>query len=269
MIDSHIHILPGIDDGAADNAVSIQMAKVAIDDGIHSLICTPHDLNSVYKNTRKSILECTSTLQQTLSDAGIEIKIYPGAELHIDSNLVTKVMEGDAITLADQNKHVLIEFPKHLVPYGTESILENLLYNNLTPIIAHPERNPVIASSDHILKEWTSWGCKSQLTAMSVTGQFGSALQTVSKQWCQQGLVHIIASDAHRPNGRSPKLALAHQTISQWLGAEAADILLKTNPRQVIDGEELLNIPVQHSDAEDKKSGRCFFNIFSRTKRAL
>ena len=265
MIDSHIHILPGIDDGAAETEISIKMTQVAFDDGIHSIICTPHDLNHIYQNSKKKVLEATKLLQNKITEANVKVKVYPGAELHVDPDMVSKVLNGDAITLADQNKHVLVEFPKHLIPRGSEHILENLLFNNYTPIIAHPERNPILSKQTEILKEWVNWGCKAQLTAMSVTGEFSSSLQSTCRQWCHQGLVHLVASDAHRPTGRAPILSKSYDTLVEWLGEDSADLLIKTNPQHIIDGTELESLPNSKSP-KIKKLRKPLFSFFGRKK---
>ena len=266
MIDSHIHILPGIDDGAADIEVALSMARVATNDGIDSLICTPHDLNSVYQNSRKSVLGNVAQLQNRINDDEIELTLHPGAELHLDPDLANKVLQGDVITLADKNKHVLIEFPKVSIPYGAQSILECLIYNNLTPIIAHPERNPTFSRHTEILNEYLEMGCKLQLTAMSVTGQFGAAIQSVCRQWCHQGMVHIVASDAHRPTGRAPRLAQAQQTLKLWLGEKAADTLIRLNPDKIIKGEELENIAVTPAPPKSHFSRKSLISRLWRKK---
>ncbi len=267
MIDTHIHLLHRVDDGARDLQVALEMIQVALDDGINQIICTPHDLNYVYQNPRKKVLRSVEQLQNDIDNKNLSLKLYPGAELHVDPDLVSKVLEGEAMTLADRNKHVLLEFPKHLVPHGSENIIENLLFNNFTPIIAHPERNPTLAKRTGMLKEWVSWGCKTQLTAMSVTGEFSSDIQSTCKQWCHQGLVHLVASDAHRPTGRAPILSKAHATLSQWLGTDSADVLLKTNPQHIIDGIELEDIPITQGP-KLKKSRRPLFSFFGRKKQS-
>ena len=263
MIDSHIHLLPGIDDGAGNIDVSDVMINIAMEDGVEVIICTPHDLNGVYRNNRTKILSATDELKRYVEDKALPVRLYPGAELHMDPDLVSKVLDGDALTLADQGKHVLVEFPKIFVARHVESILEKLLFNSITPVIAHPERNPVFIKNQQIFCEWLSWGCKAQLTAMSITGEFGKTLQSLSKDWCQQGLIHIIASDAHRPTGRAPKLAAANALIEDWMGAQAAEILFIGNPQRIIDGDELLNVMVNPEVNVKKTEKRRWYKVFS------
>lgn len=262
MIDSHIHLLPCIDDGAGDIAVSDAMINVAIEDGIDAIICTPHDLNGVYRNNRTKIISAIDELKRFVEDKPKSIRLYPGAELHMDPDIVSKVLDGEALTMADQGKHVLIEFPKIFVARHVEGILENLLFNKITPIIAHPERNPVFVNNQQIFCEWLNMGCKAQLTAMSVTGEFGKPLQSISRDWCQQGLIHLIASDAHRPTGRAPKLAAANALIEDWMGRESAEILFIRNPQHIISGDELLNVSINQEITYKKNEKRRWYKVF-------
>ena len=263
MIDSHIHLIPAIDDGAADFGVAHDMVKIASEDGIKAIICTPHDLNAVYQNKRTKILNHLNELRRFFEEKEIPMVLHPGAELHIDPDLVGKVMTGEALTLADRGKHVLVEFPKMFIPRHVESILENLLYNKFTPVIAHPERNPVIIQTPQLLNEWLNWGCKSQLTAMSVTGEFGRSIQSICKDWCLQGLVHLVASDAHRPTGRAPKLAAAYTQVSDWIGTDSANILFAINPQCIIEANELLSLPAKtHARQKINARAKWYKNIF-------
>ena len=269
MIDSHIHLLPSIDDGAANIDIAHEMVKVASEDGIQATICTPHDLNGIYQNNRNKILSSLNELNQSFQSQDIPIDFYPGAELHMDPDLVSKVLEGDAMSLADKGKHVLVEFPKMFLTKHAESILENLLFNKITPIIAHPERNPVLVKNQPIFSEWISWGCKAQITAMSITGHFGKPIQSTSKNWCQRGLIHLIASDAHRPTGRAPKLASAYQFITDWMGEDSAELLFLTNPQRIIDGNEILKASLELTLQDEGTQKRRWFEVLLPKKSKI
>jgi protein-tyrosine phosphatase len=243
MIDCHCHILPGIDDGAHTLDMSLQMAISAVYGGTIAIICTPHHLNGVYTNSADSVRHALDGLQRGLADVGMSLALYPGTELHLVPELPSQVLDGTALTYNDRGKAVLVELPKAAVPIGTESILEQLLYRGITPVIAHPERNLVLARREERLGEWVDWGCKVQLTAQSCCGDFGERLQRISRRWLELGWVHLIASDAHRPAGRSPETLAAGRAIAaEWLGEEAATLLTDGNPRRLLDGEDLVSL---------------------------
>ncbi len=242
MIDCHNHTLPGIDDGAHDAEMAMEMAQCAVKHGIHTIVCTPHHLNGVFSNDRAAVLAQVAALRSQLDAAGIPLAVLPGSELHLVPELPARILEGDALTYADRGHAALVELPKHTVPTGTETVLERLLYQKITPVIAHPERNSELIRDPHRLAEWVGWGCKAQLTAQSCSGDFGTRLQSQCRRWCEQGIVHLIASDAHRPYGRAPILTDGIAVLHEWLGDQAAEILSTTNPRKLTEGEPLLSI---------------------------
>jgi tyrosine-protein phosphatase YwqE len=71
-------------------------------------------------------------------------------------------------------------------------------------------------------------------------------------------LVHLVASDAHRPTGRAPILSKAYETISSWLGKDAADLMMINNPHNIISGVELDSLPVTTEPGLAKKRKSLF-----------
>jgi protein-tyrosine phosphatase len=242
MIDCHLHLLPGIDDGAHDLEMALKMARIAVDSGVTAVICTPHHFNGVYDNPAGRIRRAVARLAEDLDEAGIPLSLYPGAELHLVPELPGAVEQAAALTYNDRRQAVLVELPTTTIPLGAEIVLEHLLYQGVTPVIAHPERNAVLAHDPARLGDWVLLGCKVQLTAQSCSGDFGGKMQEVCRRWLERGWVHLIASDAHRPTGRSPdKLARGRDAVAAWLGDAVAEVLTLTNPQRLLDGEPLLD----------------------------
>ncbi|HSO83296.1 CpsB/CapC family capsule biosynthesis tyrosine phosphatase [Thiocapsa sp.] len=122
--------------------------------------------------------------------------------------------------------------------------LQRRLRYGVTPVITHPERNLVLARRPERSAEWIDWGCKVQLTAQSCSGDFGERLQRLSRRWLGSGWVHLIASDAHRPTGRSPDApGEAWARVAEWLGEDAATLLTLDNPRRLLEGADLSALP--------------------------
>lgn len=224
--------------------MALAMAMRACECGIRQIICTPHHLNGVFTNSRTAILQQIQHLQQHIAAAGLELSLHPGAELHLVPELPQQLLEGSAMSYADLGRAALVELPKSIVPQGTEMILEQILYQGVTPVIAHPERNRALLRAPERVGEWVQWGCALQLTAQSCSGDFGEPLQRICKYWCQRGWVHLVASDAHRAQGRSPDtLATAYPTLVAWLGADSARLLTVDNPQRLLAGEPLHAAP--------------------------
>ena len=239
MIDVHCHILPGVDDGAGNLGVSLEMARVAVAAGTAGIVCTPHHLNGVYSNSRISILAAVNALRAVLLEREIAVDLYPGSELHLVPELPAMIESGDALTINDGGRYVLIELPKRMVPFGTEVILERLLGVGIIPVVVHPERNSELCQRPVRASQWVAMGCKLQLTGQSCTGEFGLPIKAVCSYWLGRGEVHLVASDAHRPKGRSPRLDQVRLALVASIGAAAARGLLEDNPRRLVEGTKL------------------------------
>jgi len=239
LVDLHCHILPGIDDGAKDLTQSLAMARLAVADGIRVAVMTPHHLNGVYVNRAASILSALHSFREALLAEGIGLKILPGSELHLVPELPAELASGQAMTLGNQGQFVLIELPVHTVPMGSEQILEQIISQGLTPIIAHPERNSQLCQNVDLLADWVSMGCLAQVTAQSCTGQFGPAAQSAARAMITGGLVHFLASDAHRDRRRIPQLSLARGEVARWTNQAVAELLTETFPEAVITGQAI------------------------------
>ena len=139
MIDLHCHILPGIDDGAADLSVSTEMAKAFVADGVSVVACTPHILPGLYHNSGPQIRQATAQLQQHLNREGISLRLVTGADNHIMPDFVAELRSGHLLSLAD-TRYVLVEPPHHVAPPRLEDLFFNLLVAGYVPILTHPER---------------------------------------------------------------------------------------------------------------------------------
>ena len=185
MIDLHSHILHGLDDGPKTLEESVEMCLISFQDGVRTVVATPHTLNGVYEHGRSAILakvqELNSAIQCTPSQTQIselrtpnsELKILPGADVYFSAELLTQIDEGKALTIGDWERYLLLEFPFQGIPYGVEEVLFQLMVRGITPIISHPERNLEIASRTRRYFEMVRMGCLGQVTAMSLTGEFG------------------------------------------------------------------------------------------------
>src|SRR6476661_2557894 len=121
MIDLHCHILPGIDDGAADLSTSIAMARAFVADGVSVVACTPHILPGLYHNSGQLIRQATARLQQDLNREGISLKLVSGADNHIVPDFVALLRTGHLLPLAN-TRYVLVEPPHHVPPPRLEDL---------------------------------------------------------------------------------------------------------------------------------------------------
>jgi protein-tyrosine phosphatase len=163
MIDLHCHILPGVDDGAAELSVSVEMAKAFVADGVSVVACTPHILPGLYHNSGPQIRQATMQLQQVLNEEGIPLRLVTGADNHIVPSFVTELRSGHLLTLAD-SRYVLVEPPHHVAPPRLEDLFFNILVAGYVPILTHPERLTWIKSNYRVIERLVGKGVWMQLT---------------------------------------------------------------------------------------------------------
>jgi protein-tyrosine phosphatase len=272
MVDLHCHILSGLDDGPGTIEESLAMARMGYGDGIRVVVATPHTLNGFHHNGRSAILAKVEELRQALnqcgsrnSDCGIrgngssdserrtpnsepgshdsairnpqsELRILPGSDVRLCEKTLQELDEGNVLTIGDEGKYILLEFPTPSVPPQSENLLAQFLKRGIVPIITHPERNMEIVRKPERYYEMIRMGCLGQVTAMSLTGGFGPEAKRVAEKLLTCRLLHIIASDAHSSNGRPPVLSQAVEAAGKIVGENEARKMVIDCPQAVLEG---------------------------------
>jgi protein-tyrosine phosphatase len=238
MIDLHNHLLPAIDDGAPDLETALALARLAVADGITHLVCTPHIHPGRYDNTPAIIRSAQDAFVAALAEAGIALQVASAAEVRFGAELMVGIAEGRIPFLGEwQGRQVLLlEFPHGEVPFGAERMISWLLQRNIQPMIAHPERNKGIMRTPSRLKPFIEQGCLLQVTAGAVAGRFGPAAEAIACDLLQQGLVTILASDAHNLEYRPPLLSEGLQRAASLIGEARAEALVVHTPWQIARG---------------------------------
>ncbi|ULL19408.1 tyrosine protein phosphatase [Paenibacillus sp. H1-7] len=217
MIDIHSHILPGVDDGAEDMEETVLMAQAAVEEGIHTLIATPHHANGKYDNPMEKVERSVREVNRVLEQQNIPLTILPGQEIRLYSDLPEDLHQQVARTL-HSSRYILIEFPSREIPKQTDELFHELRVMGLVPVIAHPERNMEIAQDPMKLQRIIQQGALSQVTTHSLNGLFGKSIQKLSLDMCKQHLVHFVSSDAHNMSHRAFGLRQAYAFIGNTLG---------------------------------------------------
>ncbi len=235
-IDIHSHIIPGIDDGAKDEIMALEMLKIAHESGTRHIIATPH---YVYGNTRygfTTIIEKCAELNMLAESAGIKINIYPGCEVFVTPELI-EIFEQRLIGTLAGSRYMLVEFPMMSIPPYTDNALYSLQNKGIIPIIAHPERYTEIQRNPEILKSFIDRGILVQVNSGSITGVYGRESKKTVMRIIKEGLVQFIASDAHNDSSRSPDMRKAASIIEKSFGLKMRNDLFIVNPLKMIDIE--------------------------------
>lgn len=228
MIDIHSHILPGMDDGATTEEDSIAMAKAAVNEGISTIIATPHHRNRMFDNYKQDIETSVSILNELLKEENIPLTVVPGQEVRIYGEILEDFEKGDIQTL-HHSKYVLIEFPTGEVPQYAEKLLYDMQIAGLLPIIAHPERNQELLENPDRMYELIRVGALAQVTAASLLGKFGKEIEQFSYQLIEANLIHFIASDAHNTSSRGFYMKEAYDRIKDVYGVETYYMFLENS----------------------------------------
>jgi protein-tyrosine phosphatase len=250
FLDMHNHMLPGLDDGASDLEKSLCMARMAVEDGIDGVVCTPHWVLGKYENTRHIILTVLERLKQRLSEDDIPLALYPGAELRLDVSICERIRAGELLTLNDTGRFALIELPEDVLPQHLEEFLWDLKAKGISPIIGHPERNPVLLKDPMRVYDWVQMGILAQVTSASLIGLFGKRVQRFSALLLEHNLVHILATDAHGLSTRNPRLSEGFRVIKDMKGEKEAMAMASETPLHIIHGETVAPadpIPLKNS----------------------
>ena len=238
MIDLHCHILPGIDDGSKSTSESLVMAKLAFEDGIRTIVATPHTLDGTYLNPLHRIAQGVLFLQEALNENRVELKVCIGADVHLCPGMADRIKKGDVGTINNTGKYFLLELPPQTIPSGVKEEIFALKVLGITPIITHPERHPAILRDMALLYDFVAMGALSQITAMSLTGEFGEGVQRCAQELLKHRLVHVIASDAHSADSRPPLLSRAVNEAAELTGSESFAVSLVSDiPAKILAGE--------------------------------
>ncbi|MBU1420036.1 MAG: capsular biosynthesis protein [Proteobacteria bacterium] len=219
MIDIHCHILPGIDDGSPDMETSLEMARMAAKDGIHTIIATPHLTTVEYP--KDNLLQAIDELNAQLKSQTIAITVLFGAE--VQSHIALEA--ADNFCLAGSSS-LLVEFPHSYLPADSENLIYSLVTNKITPIIAHPERNGQISREPWLLAPLIELGARTQITAESITGDQGMTARNCAEYLFQRNQVHYIGTDSHSPGFRKPILSKAVKQAAKIIGKAEAQKLV-------------------------------------------
>jgi protein-tyrosine phosphatase len=239
MIDIHHHLLPGLDDGARDLDTALAMAEMAIADGITHIVCTPHANHQYFFDPERNA-ELFAELQDAITKRfGDVLALGLGCDFHLMFDNIEDAQRHPTRYTINGHNYLLVEFPDSTISPNTAQTFYQLSLSGMTPIITHPERNPILSRQPERMFEWLQAGALIQVTASSLAGRFGkaaerSAIWLLDHQW-----VHFLATDAHNTGSRPPLLQPAYDFVAQHYDVATAERLCISNPRAAFHGEPL------------------------------
>jgi protein-tyrosine phosphatase len=240
MIDLHCHILPGVDDGAGSFTEAVAMCRMAAADGCEAMVATPHQRRGEWWNTDPGPLAALAGQLQT--QVGPGFRVYLGGEIHVDSELleeIEKLPAGGGVLPLAGSRYLLIELDSAGTEAEAAHLVHELVVAGWRPIVAHPEFIPWLAADLGRVARLVALGAATQVTAMSVTGEFGRRPQDHTWALLDAGLVHFLASDSHNTRRRPPGLRRAYDLVASRWDERMARRLTTDNPRAVVEDRPL------------------------------
>lgn len=238
MYDLHHHLLPALDDGSPDLATSLEMARIAVADGITHVVCTPH-ASTRYSFDPELVRSKAEELKAALTEAQIPLRIGLGCDFHLSYDNVQDAFENRSRYTINAGDYLLVELPDYSLAPNLKETFYDLRLGGFIPILTHPERNPTLQRDPQRLLPWLRDGMLMQVTAGSVLGHMGKEAKRLAEKMLANRWVHFIATDAHDTKRRPPKMREAYDIISRKYGTAYADLICTDNPRDVFNGEPL------------------------------
>ena len=235
MIDLHTHILYGVDDGAKNLKMSMELLEEAEKAGFTKIVFTSHYIEGYFTVDAE-------TRQRTIAEIdnakNVDIDLYMGNEVFLGEDLI-KLLDDKKVVTLNNTKYVLFELPFNIEPINLMEVVYKMQSNDFVPILAHPERYPYLYEEPSLYEELVGKGVLLQTNFGSYIGQYGRHATLAAEKLLKNNLVHILATDAHRPNVIYPDIPEIIERITELVGKEKVEQLTITNPEKVLNNEDI------------------------------
>lgn len=233
MIDTHAHILPGLDDGPETMEQTKRLLDKAVNEQLTGIIATPHGHHPNFKTDLAATADKLEMVTRYIEETQLPLKIYQGQECRLSDQLPSRLDAGEALTLAG-SRYVLLELPSTGIPAYTVPVIQQLIGKNYVPIIAHAERNQGIIEKPERLRKLLLHGAMAQVTAGSVSGHFGKAIQKMAFTLIEANLIHVYGSDVHSIDKRPFHFNAGLDLLEKKKMHDYVDIFLENNERIIL-----------------------------------
>lgn len=233
FVDIHSHILPGLDDGSKSMEQSLEMLKIARQEGIHAIIATTHNMPGKGCPTGDVLKEALKQLRTEARAAGVDIDIYLGTEYYYREEVRELFEQQKAVTMSD-SKYVLLEFHPAEDKTYIYNAVRDTYSSGYTPIIAHVERYEQLMKKTEYVKKLRDMGALIQINASSVIGGNGYHTKREVKRLLRERLVDFVSTDAHSDRHRSPRMEKCAAYLYKKFDSDYADRLLYKNAEKYL-----------------------------------
>jgi protein-tyrosine phosphatase len=236
VIDLHSHIIPGVDDGVRSLDEARRLARLAAGEGVQAIAATPH-VRSDFPTTAEQMERGVAELREDFVAAEIPLRVLHGGEVALERLADLEPDELRRFTIAQTGRYLLLETPYLGSPLALAPAVKSLRQAQITPLVAHPERNDDVQRRPELVQTLVDLGAVVQVTAASLDGRFGRATRRAARTLLARRLVHVLASDAHGPDRRDAGLTAAVAAVGD---AGLAHYLVEEAPEAIT-----LGVPIR------------------------
>ncbi len=237
-IDMHCHVIPHVDDGARTTSQAMRMIKIAYDNGIRTMIATPHYEVGKYEGNQEKILKYYQKVKEHAAQKYHDFHLYLGNEVFYSFGVVDSLNEGTIFTLAGSH-YVLVEFSPNDKLEHIEKSLYEIVNGGYIPILAHVERYENVMKSYHNVERFVDMGVYIQTNVSTLAGRSGHRMRRKILKLIKKDLIHFIGTDAHSDGRRSPEAAAGLEYLLKKTDEETVNTLFKDNALKVLNNEDI------------------------------
>lgn len=235
MIDVHMHLIPGVDDGAEDEQMALLMLLRAKDQGIRAVFATPH--SSAFDEDSEGTKEKFRQLCARAAQIFPEMQMYPGCEVYCETGRMQSVLAGLAsgkYPTMNGSRFVLMEFSQWVMPDNTTPCVEALVNAGYTPILAHMERYQYLRESMALVDGFRELGAKIQINAYSLVEEMGDSIRNWARRLVLEQKVDFLGTDAHRTYHRPPSAEMGLKWLYDNTAPVYADAISWGNAQRLL-----------------------------------
>src|SRR5262245_23807354 len=238
LVDIHVHLLAGMDDGPRLPEDAVAMCRMMADQGVRFAAACAHQNSDWPDNSPERIKETAGRLVELLNAADIPLRTFPCAEVMVGIDTLDRFGRGELLTVSDNRRYILIEMP-HGLCVEVKWLVEEFLDRGVRPILGHAERSPELLHDPGRVEALISAGCLIQVSSRSITDPATKEDGAALKSWFKRRCVHLLGSDGHSVRRRPPVMAHAYHQVCRWVDTSLAEKIGSTNGIAVLEGRPL------------------------------
>lgn len=233
LVDMHCHIVPSVDDGAESLEEALKILQMEYNQGVRTVICTPHFRKKMFETPLPKIREQFILLREAAWKMNKELRLYLGCEFHVNMDMLSALKSHRGYSMAG-SRYVLAEFSGSTEASYIRERLYALLSSGYKPIIAHIERYECMRRDMNFIEDLIDMGAFIQVNADSLIGKEGFGTKRFCTNLLHAGNIHFVGSDCHGSKERISRIGEAYKYVCNKAGEDYAEEIFISNPQKIL-----------------------------------